>query len=186
MNTIAPTHPAAMPAAVAGWKRRVLRISSLCEILFGSIWIANALRPHIPVAAAVVLATGAIMFAISVRATRGSAPRPSGPQARALERRITIATVVQIVATLVFPVVLAPAGLGSFVLPAIVASVGVLFVWLGRELHIPRLRALGIALVVVPIAAMALLPASAQTTALLAAAGTLMLATGARGARTVS
>jgi hypothetical protein len=168
-------------AAAAQWRRRVLRISSLCEIGFGSLWPANALRPHFAAAGPIVLLIGAAGLALSIRATRGTAPRPSGAHARALERKITIASVIQVVASVVLPVALVATGHGDLIMPVVIVTVGALFVWLYRLLHVPRLGALGSALIVIPIAALAALSGSAQSTVMLLAAGTLMLVNGTAG-----
>ena len=171
--------------AVTQWRRRVFRISSLCEIFFGSIWASNAIRSYLPFEASLALLAGLVVFAMSIRATRGTAPRPAGSDARALEHRITVASVVQIVAAIVLPVALVATGHGTFVMPVIVASVGVLFVWLDREVHLVRLRVLGTALVLVPVVTTIALSGTVQTTSLLAVAGTLMVATGVAGVRTL-
>jgi hypothetical protein len=173
------------PIATAQWRRRVLRISSLCEIGFGSLWLSNALRPHLAVAGPLVLLLGAAGLAVSIRATRGTAPRPSGADARAIERKVTIASVIQVVVSVAIPIALATAGRGELIMPVIILTVGVLFVWLYRLLHVPRLGALGAALVVIPIAALAALPGSAQHTVVLLAAGSLMAANGGAGVRAV-
>jgi hypothetical protein len=170
-------------AATAQWRRRVLRISSLCEIGFGSLWVSNALRAHFPAAGPIVLLIGAAGLAVSIRTTRGTAPRPSGPDARVLERKVTIASVLQIVASVALPVALVAIDRNELIVPVIIVTVGALFVWLNRLLHVPRLGALGGALVVIPIAALAALSGSARSTLMLLAAGTLMVANGSAGIR---
>lgn len=177
---------AEVSAATVQWRRRVLRISSLCEIAFGTLWFANATRAVVPVASALVLLLGAGAFAAAIRATRGTAPRPSAPGARALERRITIATVAQVVVSAVVPLALVATGHGSLVMPVVVVSVGVLFVWLHRLLAAPRLGFLGGALIVVPVVALVTFSGSAAVTVMLFATGTLMLATAAAGVREIT
>ena len=185
MSATAITQESIAPVAVAQWRRQVFRISSLCQIFFGSIWVANAIRHFLPLEGSLVLLGGLVGFAFATRSTRGTTTRPRGLEADALGRRITIASVVQIVGAIVLPVGLVATGHGALVMPVIVASVGLLFVWLDHAVQLVRLRALGAALVVVPIATTAALSGPAQTTTLLAIAGTLMVATGVAGVRTL-
>jgi hypothetical protein len=172
--------------ATAQWRRRVLRISSLCEIVFGTLWLANGIRPHVSVAGIAVLAAGTVGFVVSLRATRGIAPRPVGAEASVLERKVTIATAVQIGVSIVVPAALIVVGRSESIMPFVIVSVGALFVYLFRLLRVPRLGLLGAALVVVPIAALAGLSGSAQTTVTLVGAGMLMVANAAVGVRALA
>ena len=172
---------------VAQWRQRVFRVSSLCEIFFGSVWIANAIRPTLPIAGAVVVfLTGLGACAISIRTTRGVGACPNGAAARMLERRITAASIAQLAVAIVLPVGLVAVGLGEWAMPVVVASVGLLFVWLDREVQLARLRRLGTALVALPIAATLALPGSAQAPCLLAVAGAAMVVTGLAGVRSIA
>lgn len=172
--------------ATAQWRRRVLRIGSLCQIGFGTFWLQNAIRPRFPLVALLALATGVAGLATAIVRTRGSAPRPSSTGARELETRITIATVAQIGVSVVVPVALLALGRGELVMPVIIVSVGALFVYLGSLVRVPRLGALGAALVVIPIAALTLLSGTAQVAVMLLSAGALMVGNGAAGMRALT
>ena len=179
-----------MPRTIAAdattqWRRRVLRVSSLCQIGFGTFWLQNAIRPRFPLVATLALLTGVAALVIATMKTRGSAPRPSAIGARELETKLTIATVIQIAVSVVIPVALAVLGRGWLVMPVIIVSVGVLFVYLWSLVRVPRLGALGIALVVIPIVALATLAGTAQVTVMLLGAGALMVGNGAAGVRSL-
>jgi hypothetical protein len=186
MTSVAAPVRVVESSPIAQWRRRVLRVSSLCQIGFGTVWLANAVRAHAPNVSPVLLAVGLVGFGAAIAATRGSAPRPSGREARSLERNVTIATVVQLVASFVLPVVLIVSGHSWLVMPVVVVSIGALFVYLYRLLQVPRLGALGAALIVIPIAAIAALSGSAQTAVMLGVAGSLMVANGSAGVRSLA
>ncbi|HEX5301413.1 MAG TPA: hypothetical protein VFW50_30930 [Streptosporangiaceae bacterium] len=57
-------------------------------------------------------------YAYSIRVTAGVALRPSGPQARRIERSVTVATIVELVAAFVLPAVVTAAGRPGWVLPS--------------------------------------------------------------------
>ena len=169
--------------ATRQWSTRVLRISSLCGIFFGTLWLVNAAHMVSTTGAAAIGAAGAAAFVASVRVTRGTAPRPTGPGAAELEHRITTAGIVQAIAGVVLPVTLLATGHGEHSMAVVVASVGLLFLWLDRDVDVARLRAVGWALVTVPIATTMLLAGSARVATLLAVAGAAMVGNGLLGVR---
>ena len=114
-------------------------------------------------------------------ATAGAAPRPHGPRASRIGRSVTVATVIELAAAFVLPVAVTAAGHPGWVLPSIAITIGMLELWIGHEVHIPRLRLLGWALIAGPVILAATMsgPALAATTGL--GAGVLLLGSAAAG-----
>jgi hypothetical protein len=73
-------------------------------------------------------------------------PRPAGPQARRIERLVTLATIIELVAAFVLPVIVIAAGHSDWVPPSIVITIGPLLLYLDHLVHIPRYRLVGWAL----------------------------------------
>jgi len=187
--TTIPTEPAAANAAeltpAGAWSRRVRRIGGFIQTAFAAFWLIRASLAisgragDVLIAASGVAVIGVATYAI--RSTAGTAPRPTGPQARRIERSVTAATVIQFAATFALPVIIIAAGHPDWVLPSIVITIGLLLLWLDHLVHIPRYRPLGWALIAGPVILAATLsgPALAVTTGL--AAGFLLLSSAAAG-----
>jgi quercetin dioxygenase-like cupin family protein len=183
------TETAAADAAeltpAAAWSRRVRRIGGFIQTAFAALWLARASLAiggragDVLVAASAVAVTGVLAYAI--KATAGTAPRPHGPQASRIERSVTVATVIELAAAFVLPVVVIAAGHPGWVLPSIVITIGLLLLWLDHLVHIPRYRLAGWALTAGPVILAATMsgPALAVTTGI--AAGVLLLGTAAAG-----
>jgi quercetin dioxygenase-like cupin family protein len=183
------TETAAADAAeltpAAAWSRRVRRIGGFIQTAFAALWLARASLAiggragDVLVAASAVAVTGVLAYAI--KATAGTAPRPHGPQASRIERSVTVATVIELAAAFVLPVVVIAAGHPGWVLPSIVITIGPLLLWLDHLVHIPRYRLAGWALTAGPVILAATMsgPALAVTTGI--AAGVLLLGTAAAG-----
>jgi hypothetical protein len=126
---------------------------------------------------------GFIQAAFAARVTAGIAPRPAGPQARRIERSVTIATLAELAAAFVLPVIVTAAGQPGWVLPSIVITIGPLLLWLDHVVSIPRYRLVGWALTAGPVVLVAVLsgPALAITTGI--AAGVLLPGTAVAGFR---
>jgi hypothetical protein len=171
----------------AAWSRRVRRIGGFIQVAFAALWLVRASLAIGGLAGDVLIAvSGAAVigaYAYAIRVTAGVAPRPSGPEARRIERSVTVATVVELVAAFVLPVVVSAAGRSGWVLPSIVITIGPLLLWLDHVVIIPRLRLVGWALTVGPVVLVATLsgPALAITTGI--AAGVLLLGTALAGFR---
>jgi len=169
----------------AAWSRRVRRIGGFIQTAFAALWLARASLAiggragDVLVAASAVAVTGVLAYAI--KATAGTAPRPHGPQASRIERSVTVATVIELAAAFVLPVVVIAAGHPGWVLPSIVITIGPLLLWLDHLVHIPRYRLTGWALTAGPVILAATMsgPALAVTTGI--AAGVLLLCTAAAG-----
>jgi hypothetical protein len=136
------------------WRRRVARIGSEIQLAFAALWFARgAMASGWPgrIAIAIALATGAVAVGVyGAIATRGLAPRPRGAAARHLERAITVATVLQLAASCVLPVIVGAVGRSDLATTSIAASIGVLLLWLWARLRTPGHLAAGILLIVVP------------------------------------
>jgi hypothetical protein len=175
----APTGP------VQAWSLRVRRVGGFIQLAFATFWlIRGALTLGGDLGGVLAAALAAIALAVTVygvRATAGRGPRPSGPEARRIERAVTIATILQLIASFALPWILIDAGYPDWVLPSIAFSIGPLLLWLDHRVDIPRYRPVGWALIVGPAVLGILLsgPALAATTGI--AAGVLLLTAAAAG-----
>jgi hypothetical protein len=193
-----PTQPidiTAQPEAIraadltpaAAWSRRVRRIGGFIQAAFAAFWLARASLAiggrtgDILLAASGVAVIGVFSYAIKV--TAGMAPRPAGPEARRIERSVTIATILELVAAFVLPVVVIAAGRSDWVLPSIVITIGPLLLWLDHLVHIPRYRVVGWALTAGPLILIATMSGSALAVTTGIAAGVVLLGTAAAGFR---
>ena len=182
----AAVNAAELPPAVA-WSRRVRRIGGFIQTAFAAFWLARASLAiggragDVLIAASSAAVIGVVTYAI--RTTAGTAPRPTGPEARRIGRSVTAATVIQLAASFVLPVIVIAAGYPGWVLPSIVITIGPLLLWLDHLVHIPRYRPVGWALTAGPVILAATMsgPALAVTTGI--AAGVLLLGTAAAGFR---
>ena len=171
----------------AAWSRRVRRIGGFIQVAFAALWLVRAsLAIGGPAGDVLIAASAAAVigtYAYAIRVTAGVAPRPSGPEARRIERSVTIATIIELVAAFVLPAVVTAAGRPGWVLPSIVITIGPLLLWLDHEVSIPRFRLVGWALTAGPVVLVATLsgPALAITTGI--AAGVLLLGTALAGFR---
>jgi hypothetical protein len=172
-------------AATRAWSRRVRRVGGLIQLTFAAFWLVRGGlilggTPGAAVAAgSVLVAVGVVGYGLHV--TAGLAPRPTGPEAARIERAVTIATVVQLVASFAAPAAVLAVNRPSWVLPSIAVTIGPLLLWLDRRVDVPRYRPVGWALVIGPV----LLVASLRGTALAATTGLgcglLLLATAIAG-----
>ncbi len=174
-------------SAQAAWSLRVRRIGGFIQAGFAGFWLirgslvlhggASAVVP----ALAVLAVIGA--FGYGIAATAGIAPRPLGSEARRIERAVTIATIIQLVASFAAPAIAIAAGKPDWTLPAIAITIGPLLLWLDHRVVIPRYRPVGWALIIVPL----LLVATMSGTPLIATtglgAGALLLTTALAGFR---
>ncbi len=186
--TVTPT-PAALNAAdltpAAAWSRRVRRIGGFIQAAFAAFWLARASLAtggrtgDILLAASGVAVIGVVAYAITV--TAGTAPRPAGPQARRIERSVTIATIIELAAAFILPVIVIAAGHSDWVLPSIVITIGPLLLWLDHLVHIPRYRVAGWTLTAGPVILVATMSGSSLALTTGIAAGVILLGTAAAG-----
>ena len=181
--------PAALNAAdltpAAAWSRRVRRVGGFIQAAFAAFWLGRASLAIGGRAGDVLLAASAVavigVFSYAIKVTAGTAPRPSGPEARRIERSVTAATVIELVAAFVLPVIVIAAGRSDWVLPSIVITIGPLLLWLDHLVHIPRYRPVGWALIAGPVILVATMSGSALAVTTGLAAGVVLLGTAAAG-----
>jgi hypothetical protein len=181
------TTDAAGLTPAAAWSRRVRRIGGFIQTAFAALWLIHASlatggrAADMLIAASGVAVIGVLAYAIT--ATAGTAPRPHGPQASRIGRSVTVATVIQLAASFVLPVIVSAAGHPDWVLPSIVITIGPLLLWLDHVVDIPRLRPVGWAMITGPVILVVTMsgPALAVITGI--AAGVLLLGTAAAGFR---
>jgi hypothetical protein len=186
--TVTPT-PTAMNAAdltpTAAWSRRVRRIGGFIQAAFAALWLARASLAIGGPPGDVLLAVSAVavigVFAYASKVTAGTAPRPAGPAARRIERAVTIATVIELAAAFVLPVIVIAAGRSDWVLPSIVITIGPLLLYLDHLVHIPRYRIVGWALTAGPVILVATMSGSSLAVTTGLAAGVVLLGTAAAG-----
>ena len=171
----------------AAWSRRVRRIGGLIQAAFAAFWLVRGSLVIGGRAADALIAVSGVavigVFSYAIRATAGAAPRPSGAEAKRIERAVTIATVIEFAAAFVLPVVVIAAGHSDWVLPSIAITIGPLLLWLDRAVHIPRYRPVGWALTVGPVILVATLSGTALVATTGIAAGGLLLVTAFAGFR---
>jgi hypothetical protein len=167
------------------WSRRVRRIGGFIQAAFAALWLTRGgLAVGGVVGTALVVVFGfvaVVVFAYGIRVTAAVAPRPPGPEARRIERDVTVATVIQLVASFTLPVIVVAAGQPDWVLPSVAITIGPLLLWLDRRVDIPRYRAVGWVLIVGPVLAVATMSGTALTVVTGLTAGALLLGTAAAG-----
>ncbi len=94
---------------------------------------------------------------------------------------MTIATVIELVAAFVLPVIVIVAGHSDWVLPSIAVTIGPLLLWLDHLVHIPRYRPVGWALTIGPVVLVATMSGTALAATTGLGAGVLLLGTAAAG-----
>jgi quercetin dioxygenase-like cupin family protein len=152
------THPDAIKAPdltpAAAWSRRVRRIGGFIQAAFAAFWLARASLAIGGRAGDILLAASGLavigVFSYAIKVTAGTAPRPAGPEARRIERSVTLATVIELAAAVVLPVIVIAAGRPDWVLLSVVIRIGPLLLWLDHLVHIPRYRVVGWALTAGP------------------------------------
>ena len=158
-------------SASAAWSGRVRRVGGLTQLAFAAFWLVRGGLslggvPGITVAGVATIVVVAVLV-YALRVTRGTAPRPRGSEASRIERSVTVATIIELVASVALPVIVVAAGHSDWVLPSIVITIGPLLLWLDHLVTIPRYRPVGWALTVVPF----VLVATMSGTALAASTG---------------
>jgi hypothetical protein len=190
---VQPTDITAQPQAAnaagltpaAAWSRRVRRIGGLIQAAFAAFWLARASLALGGRAGDILLAASAVavigVFWYAIRVTAGTAPRPAGAEARRIERSVTVATVIELVAAFVLPVIVIAAGHSDWVLPSIVITIGPLLLWLDHLVSIPRYRMVGWALTAGPVILVATMSGKSLAVTTGFAAGVVLLGTATAG-----
>ena len=159
------------------------RVGGFIQAAFAAFWLGRASLAIGGRAGDVLLAVSAVavigVFAYAIKVTASTAPRPAGPEARRIERSVTVATVIELVAAFVLPVIVIAAGHSDWVLPSVVITIGPLLLYLDHLVHIPRYRPVGWALTAGPIILVATMSGSALAVTTGIAAGVILLGTAA-------
>jgi len=173
--------------ARAAWSLRVRRVGGFIQVAFAAFWLlrgglnVGGTSGALLTASALVLVL--IVLVYGIRVTAGQGRRPVGVEAKRVEHSVNLATVIEIVASVVLPLVVIVAGHPDWVLPSIAITIGPLLLWLDHLVDVPRFRRVGWVLTVGPFVLVATMSGTtlAATTGL--AAGALLLATAAAGFR---
>jgi len=175
------------PTPAVAWSRRVRRIGGLIQAAFAAFWLARASLAIGGRAEDVLIAVSGVavigVFCYAIRVTAGTAPRPAGPAARRIERLVTLATIIELAAAFVLPVIVIAAGHSDWVLPSIVITIGPLLLYLDHLVHIPRYRIVGWALTVGPVILVAAMSGKSLAVTTGFAAGVVLLGTATAGFR---
>jgi hypothetical protein len=183
--TIARALDAFALSPAAAWSQRVRKVGGYIQLAFAAFWL---LRGGLSIGGTVgtTLAAGGLLASLAalvyaIRVSAGTGHRPTGPGAKRIERSVTVATVIELIASFAFPFIVIATGHSDWVLPSIAITIGPLLLWLDHLVHIPRLRPVGWALTVGPIILVAVLSGSALAATTGLAAGVILLATATAG-----
>jgi hypothetical protein len=183
--TIARALDAFALSPAAAWSQRVRKVGGYIQLAFAAFWL---LRGGLSIGGTVgtTLAAGGLLASLAalvyaIRVSAGTGHRPTGPAAKRIERSVTAATVIELIASFAFPFIVIATGHSDWVLPSIAITIGPLLLWLDHLVHIPRLRPVGWALTVGPIILVAVLSGSALAATTGLAAGVILLATATAG-----
>jgi hypothetical protein len=169
------------------WSRRVRQVGGLIQAAFAAFWLLRGSLVLGAQAATALIATFTVVvvvvFIYAFRATGAIAPRPTGAEAKQIERRVTIATVIEFLAALVLPALVIVAGHSDWVLPSIAITIGPLLLYLDRLVMIPRYRPVGWVLTLGPLVLVAVMSDAALIATTGIGSGILLLGTAAAGFR---
>jgi len=169
----------------AAWSRRVRRVGGLIQLAFAALWLVRGSLVIGGAASGVLIAVSAVaviaglIYALSV--TAGTAPRPTSPEGKRIERAVTLATVIELVAAFALPVIVSSAGHSDWILPSIAITIGPLLLYLDHLVHIPRYRPVGWALTIGPVVLVATMSGTPLIATTGIAAGMLLLGTAIAG-----
>ena len=177
--------PTAAGDPTVAWSRRVRRVGGFIQLAFATFWLARGgLSVHGGTGVGLAALFGvmaAVALGYGVWATAGTGSRPAGLEAKRIERAVTVATVIQLIASFAAPAAVIAAGHSDWVLPSIAITIGPLLLWLNRRVHIPRYRLAGWVLMIGPIFLVAITSGTALAAATGIAAGFLLLSTATAG-----
>jgi hypothetical protein len=181
-----PVAAEAVPSErLAPRSKRVRWVGGLTQAAFAAFWLARGSVVIGGDASYVLLVMFALpviaVFSYAVRATAGTAPRPTEPEAKRIERQVTIATVIEFAAAIVLPVLVSAAGHPDWVLPSIAITIGPLLLWLDHRVSVPRYRPVGWALTIGPVILIIVLSGTPLVATTGLGAGVLLLGTALAG-----
>jgi hypothetical protein len=169
------------------WSQRVRRVGGFIQLAFAAFWLVRGSfnlhgQSRSPLSAAFILIT-LVVLVYGIRVTTGTGPRLTSPEAKRIERSVTVATVIELIAAFVLPVIVIAAGRSDWVLPSIAITIGPLLLWLDHLVHIPRYRVVGWVLTIGPLVLIAVMSGSSLAATTGIASGVLLLFTAAAGFR---
>ena len=176
---------AAQSEAALAWSRRVRRVGGFIQAAFAAFWlvrggfaIGDGVGGGLAAAFAVVVF---VVVVYAIRFTAGVAPRPTGREAGRIERSVTVATIVQLVASFAVPALVIATDHSDWALPSIAMTIGPLLLWLNHRVHIPRYRPVGWTLIVGPVLLVAIMSDIALSATTGIAAGTILVVVAVAG-----
>jgi hypothetical protein len=187
---VAVNDPVASRASSGGpltpWSKRVRWVGGLIQGAFAAFWLVRGSvvigggTAHVLLAIFGLLVIG--VFSYAIRAAAGTAPRPSATrQDKRIELQVTVATVLELAAAIILPVLVSAAGHSDWTLPSIAITIGPLLLWLDHRLGIPRYRPVGWALTIGPVILVATMSGTALAATTGLTAGILLLGTALSG-----
>jgi hypothetical protein len=173
------------PAPSVAWSERVRRVGGLIQLAFAAFWLVRG-SLSIGGGAGMALAGTALIIVIAVLAyaiqvTAGTGRRPISPDAKRIERSVTVATVIELVASFALPAIVIATAHSDWVLPSIAITIGPLLLRLDQLVHIPRYRPVGWVLSIGPFVLVATMSGAALVATTGLAAGVLLLGTSTAG-----
>jgi len=162
------------PPAFAAFGVKIIGWWGMTETITHGI-IGEIDQPNMP------MAIGRSAAEYAIRVTAGTGSRPTSIEAKRIERSVTVATVIELIASFALPFVVIAAGRSDWVLPSIAITIGPLLLWLGHLVAIPRYRPVGWALTVGPFILVAAMSGNALAATTGIAAGILLLGTATAG-----
>jgi len=181
--TTLPT-PAELSPKVA-WSQRVRKVGGFIQLGFAAFWLVRGGLSITGITGTALAAAGMVLsiavLAYAIRVTNGIGARPTSVEAKRIERSVSIATVIELVASILFPVIVIAAGHSDWVLPSIAITIGPLLLWLDHLVDIPRFRPVGWALTIGPFVLVVAMSGSALAATTGLAAGALLLGTATAG-----
>ncbi|GHO97600.1 hypothetical protein KSF_076480 [Reticulibacter mediterranei] len=148
---------------------RTLTIGAAAATIFGTLWVVQGINAsHAPAQVALPLFAAQTLLALGMAVacirlfTTARLFTPDGDQGamKQADRYINIATVVQIVASVVGPALLTLWGRANLALPVTIVSVGLFMLALAPILRIPHYALVGALLCVLPIVSVLCVPAT--------------------------
>jgi hypothetical protein len=190
--TISSTPTIAPNIASAAWAQRIRKVGGYIQLAFATFWLVRgglSVGGGFGTALMGVAVIGVIATTVyAIRVTAGKGRRPTSPAAKLIERSVNISTIIELIASFAFPVIVIKAGQPELVLPSIAITIGPLLLWLDHLVTIPRFRPVGWVLTIAPFVLAAIHFAGSLSGSALAAttglgAGVLLLGTAVAGFR---
>ena len=100
--------PAELSPTVA-WSQRVRKVGGFIQLAFAAFWLARG-GLSIPGPSGTIVAAGGGLVSVAVLtyavfASTGIGGRPTSPAAKSIERSVSVATVIELVSSFAFPVI---------------------------------------------------------------------------------